>query len=599
MGRLTFRLALSGIRRRRAQSVLSIAVVAVAAAALTIALALGSVSDRPYDRTFEATNGAHLVVSSFPDGPALNAIDGLPAVVASTGVRGVVFTGFDLGTGRHGLRIIESRAGRDQETVSKPVILTGSWPKTGEVLLERSFAAFHRLEQGSTIRTRQTTLVVSGTAAVAVGQAYPRSQPGIGFATRATLLRVNSDPNAWGQVVGVRLADPEAASATADIVRQAIGAPASIETWSAARSSATEELASVTVILSLYGVLLLLAAGAVLATLVGGRVVAQTREIGVLKATGLTPRQLTGLVLTEQMVLSVIGLAVGIATGYLLTPVFVSSSAALLNAPERPALDPGHALLIVAIVLSIVAVFAGAPGLRAARRSAAETLDGRAAGRHSPRLVALAEKVRAPAWVAVGVSGSFRHRGRVLLTALSLALTVASVVATLGMEASLDVAADPGVAPLVRGGETPLFDPVDDDAGEGERLRPIVYSLDGVLLFVGLVNLAATLLLTTRERVRDLGMLKAVGLTPRQVTGSLVSEQVAVALIAGAAGVPLGLLLFRAGIELAGSADEFAYPSWWSLALLIPAIVALVAAVAAPLARRAASLPVAAALRFD
>ncbi len=55
---------------------------------------------------------------------------------------------------------------------------------------------------------------------------------------------------------------------------------------------------------------------------------------------------------------------------------------------------------------------------------------------------------------------------------------------------------------------------------------------------------------TTRERVRDLGMLEAVGLTPRQVSASLVSEQVVIA-------------------------------------------------VAAPLARRAASLPVSDALRFE
>lgn len=167
------------------------------------------------------------------------------------------------------------------------------------------------------------------------------------------------------------------------------------------------------------------------------------------------------------------------------------------------------------------------------------------------------------------------------------------------MEASLDVASNPGVAPLVRGGETPRFDPVDDDAGESEQLRPIVYSLDGVLLFVGLTNLIATLLLTTRERVRDLGMLKAVGLTPRQVSASLVSEQVVVAVVAGLAGVPLGLALFRSGIALAGSSDEFAYPAWWTLVALIPAIVLLVAVVAAPLARRAASLPVSDALRFE
>ena len=599
MRRLTFRLAFSGMRHRRAQSVLSIVVVAVSAAALTIALEVGSVADRPFERTFAATNGAHLVVASFPGGPPLTAIEGLPGVVGSTGVRGVVFTGFDLGGRRYGLRITECRSSPAEETVSKPIILTGTWPKDGEVLLERSFASFHHLGPGSTIRTRRTTLVVSGVAAVAAGEAYPRSQPGTGFATRATLLHISPDSDTWGQIVGVRIADPDTVSALANTVRQSVGSAIGLETWTEARASSTEALASVTVILSLFGVLLLVAAGAVLATLVGGRVVAQTREIGVLKATGLTPRQVTATLLEEQLAFAAIGLVLGIGAGYLLTPAFVSSSAALLNAPERPALDPGHSLVVAAAVLSLVALFTGVPSLRAARRSTAETITGTSAARSSARLGAVADRVGAPVAVAVGVRGSFRHRGRVILTVLSLALTVASAVATLGMEASLDIATDPGVAQLTQGGETPLFDPVDDDAGEAQRLRPIVYTLDAVLLFVGLVNLAATLLLTTRERVRDLGMLKAVGLTPRQVTGSLVSEQVAVAIIAGAVGVPLGLVLFRTGIQLAGSTDEFAYPAWWSVVLLVPGLMALVAVVAAPLARRASSLTVADALRFE
>ncbi len=355
-----------------------------------------------------------------------------------------------------------------------------------------------------------------------------------------------------------------------------------------------------TVILSLFSGLLLLAAGAVLATLVGGRVLAQTREIGVLKATGLTPGQVTRLLVTEQLALAVVGVVAGIGAGYLFTPVFASKSASLLNAAETPALDVGRGLLVATVVLALVATFTVAPGLRAARRSTAETLvAGRRMGGRGSRLGRLVDHAGAPAPVSIGARGSFAHRGRTVLTALSLALTVASAVATLGMEASLDVATSPGVAPLVQGGETPLFDPVDDDAGEASRLRPIVYSFDAVLLFVGLVNLVATLLLATRERVRDLGMLKAVGLTPRQVAGALVSEHVVVAVIAGVVGLPLGLGLFRLGIGLAGSADEFAYPSWWSLLLLVPAIVALVSALATPLARRATSLPVADALRFE
>jgi ABC-type antimicrobial peptide transport system permease subunit len=88
-------------------------------------------------------------------------------------------------------------------------------------------------------------------------------------------------------------------------------------------------------------------------------------------------------------------------------------------------------------------------------------------------------------------------------------------------------------------------------------------------------------------------------MTPRQVTGSLVSEQALAAALAGLIGLPLGLLLFRGAVGLTGGSDEFAYPSWWSLALLVPGLVTLVALLAAPLARRAAAIPVADALRYE
>jgi putative ABC transport system permease protein len=168
------------------------------------------------------------------------------------------------------------------------------------------------------------------------------------------------------------------------------------------------------------------------------------------------------------------------------------------------------------------------------------------------------------------------------------------------MEASLDVATNPPPAPaLAEGVPTPAWDPVDDDAGESDRLRPIVYGLDAVLLFVALANLAATILLSVRERVRDFGLLKAVGLTPHQVTVAFLTSQGILAVLAAVAGLPLGLAVFRLAIEAGDSADEFAYPEWWWLALLAPAVVAAVLLAAAPLARRAAGVRVVDALRYQ
>jgi ABC-type antimicrobial peptide transport system permease subunit len=182
------------------------------------------------------------------------------------------------------------------------------------------------------------------------------------------------------------------------------------------------------------------------------------------------------------------------------------------------------------------------------------------------------------------------------LTVLSLALTVAAVVATLGMEASLSLPATEPPPPLSPAGVPP---PVDSDAGADTLLRPVVYSLDAVLLFVGLVNLVATVLLAVRERIRDMGVLKAIGVTPSQLGRSVLASQGIVGMIAALVGIPLGLGLFRLAVGLTGGSDDFAYPAWWSLVVVPPAIVAAVLVLTYPLARHAAGIRVSEALRYE
>ena len=51
-------------------------------------------------------------------------------------------------------------------------------------------------------------------------------------------------------------------------------------------------------------------------------------------------------------------------------------------------------------------------------------------------------------------------------------------------------------------------------------------------------TLVAIALLSVRERIRDYGVLKAIGLTPRQIASSLVSAHAAVALVAALLSIP-------------------------------------------------------------
>jgi putative ABC transport system permease protein len=332
VGSLTIKLAFAGLRSRRAQS------------ALTIGLAIHTVADRPFERTFAATNGAHVTAESGGGEAALEEVEKLPGVVESSGVRPVAWTAFDRDGKRYGLRLVG--LGDELPKVSTPLLVDGKLAGPGEVALERSFADFHNLEPGSTLHTPGGQLRVSGVVVVALGNAYPQSQPGLGFARTQTLEAVVPDRDGWTHVVGVRIAEPEQTGVLAARVDGILASQdssgsrrlGSRRTWLDDRGEATAATSFVSVIVSLFGTLLLFATGAVLATLVGGRVVAQAREIGTLKAAGLTPGQVARVLVVEQLGLAVLGVVLGVVAGWLLTPVFSTPTASLLNASETPSI---------------------------------------------------------------------------------------------------------------------------------------------------------------------------------------------------------------------------------------------------------------------
>ena len=68
----------------------------------------------------------------------------------------------------------------------------------------------------------------------------------------------------------------------------------------------------------------------------------------------------------------------------------------------------------------------------------------------------------------------------------------------------------------------------------------MLLALSIVVSLFGMVN---TLVLSVFERTRELGMLRAVGMTPRQARRMVRHESVITALIGAATGLPLGLFL--------------------------------------------------------
>ena len=122
-------------------------------------------------------------------------------------------------------------------------------------------------------------------------------------------------------------------------------------------------------------------------------------------------------------------------------------------------------------------------------------------------------------------------------------------------------------------------------------MRPIVYGSSALLVAVGLVNLLTTLLLVTRERARDFGILKAIGLTPRGVLGVVTSGGAALGLIAIVLGIPVGIVLFRTlmtAMSASEGADIVGTPGPFALALIVPFVLAVTALASSLPARGAA-----------
>jgi putative ABC transport system permease protein len=139
----------------------------------------------------------------------------------------------------------------------------------------------------------------------------------------------------------------------------------------------------------------------------------------------------------------------------------------------------------------------------------------------------------------------------------------------------------------------------DDEAGRLNTVLALFYGLLAMSLVVSLFGIVNTLTLSVYERTRELGVLRAVGMSRRQVRRLVRYESVITAAIGAALGLALGV--FFAAVVASALSDqsfEFAIP-WGQLVLLIAITLVLGVLAAVAPARRAARLDVLAAIAHE
>jgi len=788
------------LRRRRLQSVALALVLFLATAAATLSLNILVASHEPFERAFAAANGAHLVIAydGTIDDARLAATAHAAGVTASAGPYPIGEADFEhLKGGRVFGQSISGRPQADASIDAITMIAGRWWQRPGEVVLDRSIAAVLEKQVGDRVTVYSTPQASGGKGPDAVpgppeapGTTGPRptlSATVVGIAGSVS----TPDVAAWlspSDVTLLMAGRPtakemlyrvEPAATQADLVAAKARITAALDpravtgqtTWLDLRTSVNKTADLYVPVLLAFSIFALLAAAFAIANVISGIVLSSYRDIGVMKAVGFTPRQVSTMLLVQILAPATLGTALGVAAGLVASQPTVVSTTEAFGLPPAFAFSPLVLLVVPLAALGVASVAALGPAIRAGRLSPVEAMTRGtmpAVGGLARRLRGLGFRLPVALPVRLGLTAGIAHPARSGMTLGALVVGVAAATFAIGTNLSLlriktdidrgatapvrvelpspDRAADvattiaglSGTARFVGLGQGTVSVPLagsmpfvgyDGDAswigfpiihgrwfaGPGEAVAPTnVFrqagkqigdtiqvqgdsgavtltlvgeifdtgdeSRDGLVLrgsladlrrldataavdrfeiqpvagtsardyrtafseatqdaiavsvisdlssdadfllflsvvaFLGVVLVAIsiggvfnTVLLETRQRWRELAILKAIGLTPLQVLVQVVSSVLVVGLLAGFIGVPLGLLIERGVIAYMGeTAAHLAIPESAFDVLLPVAYVGLalsglaIAVVGAFLpARRAASLRVAPVLQAE
>src|SRR5262245_48802282 len=397
MGAVGLKIA-ADLRRRRLQALAIALVLCLSSAAGTLALAVLVESHGPFERAFAAANGAHLSID-YAGGASeagIAATNSNAIVTAATGPYPV--TGAMLGHPKGGFVQGAMISGRGQPDASIDNVTPSAgrwWQASNEAVLNEETARMLNKHIGDAIDvypqpTRPVRKDDPGQRQVAEGPGRP-AEP-VATLTIVGIARSISTPDVtiWTSPVDVAAiagrpgpglemlyrVSPAATAAdignalrqiTADLPADAV--VAAVSYLDTARD--VDQLANLYVpVLLAFSIFALLAAGFSISNAVSGIVLASRREIGVMKAIGFTPGQVTRILVIQIALPALLGSAIGVVVGAAASLPILADTAASFGLPAAGVVPPEVVVGVLAASLGIAVLGAIIPALAAGRLGA-------------------------------------------------------------------------------------------------------------------------------------------------------------------------------------------------------------------------------------
>lgn len=446
-------LARKTIRELRSSRAQTLALTAVIALGVTVFVAaIGAYRDLATSEaaTYDRLNLASAWYRTDPTDEALaEEVASRPGVEAVEG-RLVVDVGVQVGADRVRGRLIGTRV-TSPPAVNDVAVIDGQRPSSpGDVLLERTFADRRGLAAGDTIEAliggRPVPLRVGATVST---PEYLQVTPdryellpapssfAVVFLDRAQLQELTGNQGRINELV-VRLADDSAAAVAAleeDLRSRANVVEAVPRADQASYAALEQDLGSFRAIAIAMPTIILLAGVAAMAVMLGRVVRAQRPLIGVMKALGYSDRAVLGHYLTHAAVIGVLGAAVGVVAGSVLSGAITRAYTGEIGVPYTTStFHPALAAFAVAISLLAVSVAAWRPARRSARLAPALATRFDPAGVDGPgRRSRLEQLVPLPLSTRLPLRTATRARGRAAGTAGGIAAALVLLVMVLAL----------------------------------------------------------------------------------------------------------------------------------------------------------------------